>query len=110
MDEGSLYICYNAAAEFSAHHSLGRDLPIHCLDLHAEERVLQNGKISGPGTFKLPSTLGRYGLPSLEAEVKEANQRLAMRGAPFNKQKNKFFKITLNQTPMLRHTLPNNDS
>ena len=53
MDEGSLYICYNAAAEFSAHHSLGWDLPIHCLDLHAEERVLQNGKISGPGTFKL---------------------------------------------------------
>ncbi|MEE2739581.1 MAG: DNA polymerase [Planctomycetota bacterium] len=88
-DPGSLFVCFSATAELSCFLSMSWPEPHHLLDLYAEERNLENGRITGKGQFKLPAVLKRYGLDSLIADHKEENQKLAQKGFPFTEQQKK---------------------
>jgi hypothetical protein len=85
MDSSSLFVSFNAAAELSAHLSLGWPPPIRILDLYQEFKCLTNGLVLPDGRGLL-GALSHFGLDAISVAEKDEMRNLAMRGAPFTDQ------------------------
>jgi hypothetical protein len=80
----TLWIAFYASAEWGCFDVLGWPKPQSSLDLFAEHRRETNGvELKGPRPNNLLSALRYRGLPTADAEHKEAMQAIASRGAPF---------------------------
>src|SRR5262249_43146718 len=80
---GSIMTAYLASAEIACFLALGWTLPVHVVDLYAEFRLFMNGRRPPTGGYGLLGALQYFGLPSLEAEEKDAMRALALRGGPW---------------------------
>jgi DNA polymerase I len=80
-----LYVAYLSTAEFSCHLALNWPLPLRCVDLYAEFRLLTCGvgSLNGHG---LLGALSYFGLPGLESAAKEDMRALAIRGGRFSSE------------------------
>jgi DNA polymerase family A len=88
MDSDCLFVSYNAAAELSAHLSLGWPLPVRILDLFQEFKCLTNGRVLPDGRSLL-GAMSFFGLDAISVVEKKEMQDLALRGAPFTPQEKK---------------------
>jgi DNA polymerase-1 len=79
----SIMTAYLASAEIQCFIRLGWALPVHVVDLYAEFRLFMNGRRAPTGGYGLLGALQYFGLPSLEAEEKDAMRALALRGGPW---------------------------
>lgn len=82
FDKNTLFIAYNAAAEFSCFLALGWDLPVRVLDLMVEFMRAKNGAVQSISSSLL-SALATYGLDSIGGDEKKSMQQLAMRDGPY---------------------------
>jgi len=85
MDSDCLFVSFNAAAELSAHLSLGWLLPIRILDLAQEFKCLTNGLVLPDGRGLL-GAMSFYKLDAISVTEKDEMRDLAMRGGPFTDQ------------------------
>jgi hypothetical protein len=81
LDDGVLFVAFAAQAELAVHLKLGWDLPRRVVDLCAEFRCLTNG-LALPSK-SLIGALQYFGLPAMEATVKDGLRGLALRGGPY---------------------------
>jgi hypothetical protein len=84
---GSLFISYNLSAEFSAHLSLGWELPYYSIDLLIEFRRETSGTDWREGEkskHKLVHAMQYFNRNPMDAVEKSEMQALAMRGPPFS--------------------------
>jgi DNA polymerase-1 len=88
MDADCLFVSFNAAAELSAHLSLGWPLPIRILDLAQEFKCLTNGLVLPDGRGLL-GAMSYFKLDAISVAEKDEMRNLAMRGAPFTDQEKK---------------------
>jgi len=82
----SLFVAYNAMAEFGFHLALGWDLPIRVLDLYFEFRHRTSGLEGWPPRRprKLLDALTFFGLSGIEAVEKREMVDLILRGGPWS--------------------------
>jgi hypothetical protein len=79
----NILTAYLASAEIRCFLALGWALPAHVVDLYVEFRLFMNGRRAPTGGYGLLGALQYFGLPSLDAEEKDAMQALALRGGPW---------------------------
>jgi hypothetical protein len=89
IDENSLFIAFAAHAELGCHCALDWPLPVNILDLHAEFRLLMNGRINPAKPLEgvagsLLAALQFYGLPGIGAITKDAMRGRILQGPPFS--------------------------
>ena len=85
FDEEALFVAYGAVAELRCHLALNWQLPIAILDLHAEFRVLTNGRVDAQGASLL-AACRYYGVATLDEGAKQHMHALAIRGGHFTEQ------------------------
>ncbi len=79
----SLFVAYFASAELGVFLANGWPMPNYVLDLYAEFRVHTNGKPT-PAGKGLIGAMGYFGLKAMDAEDKDSNRDLIMRGGPWS--------------------------
>jgi hypothetical protein len=79
----SLLVSYSAPAELSCYLALGWPLPRFVLDLLIEHRQIVNGVLHKSQPRTLLSALHYYGLPGMEAAMKDYWRDLILAGGPF---------------------------
>ena len=81
----AVVVAYYASAEIGCFLALGWPLPTNILDLFTEHRCATNGlKLSGPKPNNIISALRHRGLPSIEAEEKDALRKLIISKREFS--------------------------
>jgi hypothetical protein len=86
---GSLFVSYNAVAEFLSFLALGWKLPCRTVDLLVEFRWLTNGtdwREAEQSRHKLIHAAEYFDLSLLDAAEKSEMQALAVRGGPFSSE------------------------
>jgi DNA polymerase-1 len=78
----SLFVSFNASAEFSCHLVLGWPRPSFILDLYCEYKNLVNGR--GIIGFKLLDALRYFGLSGISSVEKEDMRGVIIRGGPWS--------------------------
>jgi DNA polymerase I-like protein with 3'-5' exonuclease and polymerase domains len=90
IGKDSLFIAYAAQAEWSCFLSLGWDVPIYVIDLHAEFRNEISGRTPpiGRDSFdpRLIGAMDYYGLDRISAVEKKEMQERISRGHPFTSE------------------------
>lgn len=81
--KNSLIVAYYASAEQGVFLANGWPLPERVLDLYAEFRVHTNGKRT-IGSNGLIGAMSYFGLKAMDAEDKDSNRSLILRGGPWS--------------------------
>jgi hypothetical protein len=81
---GNVLVVYHAAAEASAFHALGWARPAYIVDLHAEFRLLCNGRRPPPEGFGLEGCLAYFGHRHPWEGEKATMQARAWAGGPWH--------------------------
>jgi hypothetical protein len=79
----TLFVSYNAPAEWSYYLAMGWELPVTIIDLYAEMCLKFNGRPDKDGDRVFPSllmALDHYGLDSISAAKKDGMRDLILRG------------------------------
>ena len=77
----TLFVCYAGNAELGSHTRLGWPLPARVLDLHAEFRIVANGRKLVAG-YKLIGALAYYRLATISATHKDTMRSRILAGGP----------------------------
>ena len=86
VDENSLFVAFEASAEFSCHLVLGWPLPAYTLDLFAEFRWLTNSVDNVYRKASLLTALAYFHIPHIAPEEKVRMRALAIRGGPWTQE------------------------
>jgi DNA polymerase-1 len=78
----ALLVSFYAIAEVSCHLALGWPTPAQTLDLFTEFRCMTNGRVGVSAS--LLSAARSFGLAAGDADTKDENRALAIRGGPFS--------------------------
>lgn len=84
-DGDALCVAYFASTEMDCFAALGWSVPVNLLDLFAEFRVLTNGMRPAQGSGLLGALL-HFGLPSINAEEKDAMRDLILSAGPWTER------------------------
>jgi len=108
IDQSSLFVAYNASAEFSCFLVLGWDMPARVLDLYVERLRTVNGRGLADKGRSLVATLRAYGLEAIDADEKQEMRNLAMRAGNHYAQAEREALLTYCQSDVdaLRDLLP----
>jgi hypothetical protein len=88
VEEDSLFVAYNAEAEFGFHLALGWPLPTRVLDLYFEFRHRTSGLPGWPPrrSRKLLDAMSFFGLSGLDAIEKQETVKRILRGPPWSEE------------------------
>ena len=85
VGDDSLFVCFQAAAEWSFFLAVGWPLPTRVLDLYVENLHRTNdGRPRAKGTTKLLAALRDHGISSITSEEKTEMRDLVLRGGPWS--------------------------
>lgn len=84
LDEGTLFVGYSAAAEWSCFIALGWPMPARCIDLFAEFTRTANGAFDGKLFPSLLAAAAHYGIETMGADRKGDMRDLILSGGPWS--------------------------
>ena len=85
VGDDSLFVCFQAAAEWSFFLAVGWPLPTRVLDLYVKNLHRTNdGRPRAKGTTKLLAALRDHGISSITSEEKTEMRDLVLRGGPWS--------------------------
>lgn len=83
-DDRTVYVAYNAAAEFGCHLALGWPLPELTFDPYVEFRALNNGRAKPLGGYGLVGASVFFNCPHITTAEKRDMRDLILTGGPWN--------------------------
>lgn len=102
VGDDSLFVCFQAAAEWSFFLAVGWPLPTRVLDLYVENLHRTNdGRPRAKGTTKLLAALRDHGISSITSEEKTEMRDLVLRGGPWSASSVVKFSTTARRTSIL---------